>query len=221
MMKKSVLSLALTLLLFSCDPVKYDTGEFPEVPVNFEEINTEFDDYNSTMTFLGEIFPLCFSSNRRTLGGNFDIIYKQILIRFMETTGELRVEEYVSSGISITPTEATLAGAVRQTVTTGDELGPCLLPMWEHYLVGYDSYVLVYSSDVGGNQDMYFTENITTGSYEEPRAITFLNSDSTDAYFTVNRDFTRAYFCSDREGGFDIYSAPLDNSQKPVEALSD
>jgi len=79
-MKGIIVSCIVIYIFFSCDEIfkSHNTGVFPDTPVNFEEINTEFDDYNSTAPTFGETFPLCFSSTRDSKGENFDIIYKGI-----------------------------------------------------------------------------------------------------------------------------------------------
>ena len=63
-----ILPIAITLMLSSCGPVnhKYEQGELPEVPVNLQDFNTEYDDYNSTAPSLGDLIPFCFSTNRKS-----------------------------------------------------------------------------------------------------------------------------------------------------------
>ncbi len=64
----------ITGFTVSCNPDnvgidnKYNTGTFPDVPVNMSNINSEYDDYNSTSPILGNTSPLCFSSKRNSQG---------------------------------------------------------------------------------------------------------------------------------------------------------
>ena len=66
---------------------------FPDSPVNMVDINSVFDDYNSTTSIYGPTFPLCFSSNRNSSGRNFDIIYKLLDVYASVSDGKLTVEE--------------------------------------------------------------------------------------------------------------------------------
>jgi len=74
-MKKPCFIVCTFVIFFiSCElMLRYHTGTFPDTPVNMRTINTEFDDYNSDIPVLGGTFPLCFSSNRNSDGGNHDI----------------------------------------------------------------------------------------------------------------------------------------------------
>jgi len=66
------------LLLQGCPGLSgytYNTRSFPVNPVNLKEINTEYDDYNSSSPVLGKGIPLCFSSNRPGGLRGFDLYY--------------------------------------------------------------------------------------------------------------------------------------------------
>lgn len=189
---------------------KYFTGTFPTTPVNFTEINTEYDDYNASSPFLGETFPLCFSSTRASKGEDFDIVYKLISISFSKTTGEIRIDEArnFDYNTEVTSNNFNLVEAVRKINTPFDELGPFLvfqdLITTETY-ERYYSYVMLYSNNENGNQDIRFTHNSNSKHYEDPLPVSFLNSDADDAYPSFNADRSAIYFCSDREQNFDIY----------------
>jgi len=229
-MKKLFFPLLLLIALLSCEKTstdyKYFTGELPDTPVNFEQINTEFDDYNSTAPTLGETFPLCFSSTRNSNGDNYDIIYKLISIGFSKTAGELSISENTSSNLSVYIENANLNGAINKINSSNNELGPYLIPLSRNYngtnINGrYEMYILVYSNNEDGNQDIKFTENKFSENYEEPKPISFLNTKSNEAYFTLNKDYSKIYFTSDREGSYNIYSALIDNTKDLIEILSD
>ena len=84
------------------------------MPVNFEQINTEYDDYNSTAPTLGETFPLCFSSTRKSKGGDFDLVYKLITISFSKITGELSIYENTSSNLDVVSGNKNINEAIYQ-----------------------------------------------------------------------------------------------------------
>jgi hypothetical protein len=82
----------------------YSSAAFPETPVNMGNINSEYDDYNSASPFVGTTFPLCFSTNRKSRGADFDIIYKMLDVNFSTDDGKVTVaenESYILSDFSI------------------------------------------------------------------------------------------------------------------------
>ena len=74
----AILTLSLFMAMY-CDPIgyRYNQGELPETPVNLQEFNTQYDDYNSTAPSLGDLVPFCFSSNRKSQGEHFDVLYEE------------------------------------------------------------------------------------------------------------------------------------------------
>jgi hypothetical protein len=193
---------------------KYNMGKIPDNPVNFADMNTEYDDYNMTAPTVGETFPLCFSTNRNSLGARFDVIFKTVTIEFDKTTGDLGVFENRSWNLDHVRMVQNLQDAVTLIRTDADELGPYALFMdnlqdpsvnfgW------YSAFLFLYSTGISGDQDIWFTQNLDSLDYAEPRPVQFLNSGSEDAYPCLNGDRTVIYFCSDREGNFDIFRAVI------------
>lgn len=203
---------------------KFHTGYFPEVPVNFEEINTEYDDYNSTAPSLGETFPLCFSSTRNTYGANFDIVYKLVSISFSKFDGTLNVFNNTSGNLDVTIENENIYSALRKINTPNDELGPYLIPQGRNYegtnMNGrFETYIFLYSNNESGNQDIMFTQNLENEKYETPLKVDFLNSEYDDAYPTFNKDYSEIYFTSNRDVNFNIYKVKTDNTKPIVEVL--
>ena len=202
---------------------KYGTGTFPTQPVNFTEINTEFDDYNASAPNLGETFPLCFSSTRNSRGEDFDLVYKLITISFSKTTGELSINDENSNNYDVVSQNSTLVNAMRKVNTTFDEFGPYLSFNED---LNYESneryygYYLLYSNDEDGTQDIRFTHNLNSIQFEDPLPVGFLNSDADDAYPCFNSDHSALYFCSNRDQNFDIYKALTDSETSMVELLA-
>ena len=216
----------LALILQGCPGgygYKYFTGTFPATPVNFTEINTEYDDYNSAAPTLGETFPLCFSSTRGSKGANYDIVYKLITISFSKSTGELSIEEEKNYNYDVVMSNSNLVGAVRKINTSSDELGPFLI-FQDQILTEtnepYYNYVLLYSNNENGRQDIRFTHNSNSLQYEDPQTVSFLNSDSEDAYPCFNANRSAIYFCSDRDQNFDIYRVETDPEKEILDVLS-
>jgi Tol biopolymer transport system component len=221
-MKKFYLVFVLFILtLYSCpfpERYKYDVGTFPVTPVNMGDINSAYDDYNSTSPELGGGGPLCFSSNRGSHGGNFDIIYKSMNVLMDRTDGKLSVTEENSDYLNIQ-----LNRAARIINSAFNEFGPYLIPQgWGGSTYpDYNKYIFLYASDEIGNLDIKLTENLTRESFTSPQDIKFLNSKGDDAYPTLNEDSTAIYFCSNRELNFDIYRADLNKKPDLLSELTD
>jgi hypothetical protein len=202
---------------------KYFKGTFPSTPVNFTEINTEYDDYNASAPNLGESVPLCFSSNRNSLGADFDIVYKPFHIVFSKTTGELYIGTETDGEGEWMRRNSNLVNAVRKINTPENEFGPFLIHMDDDIRTDNEiiaTYFILYSNEKNGNQDIRFTHNTLTGTYEEPALVSFLNSEADDAYPSFNPDRSALYLCSDRDQNFDIYRVELDPEKEILEVLS-
>lgn len=215
-MKTSNLLILISLILTSCTgrPGNYGPGKFPEAPVNFEEINSEYDDYNSAYPpNVDETFPLCFSSSRNSLGVNFDIIYKLISINLSTYTKEFSIYEETNSNY-----DENIVNALAKINTPFNEYGPYFVH--ETKFIN-EKYILLYSNNENGNQDILFTENITNNEYCDPIKVKFLNSEFDDMYPTFNRDCSEIYFCSNRESVFNIYRVKIDTSKSIIANLSD
>lgn len=232
-LKQIVYLVIIMMILSACNifhpdpPVyKYSIGHFPTTPLNLEEFNTEFDDYNSTLPVFLETSPFCFSSNRNSKGGNFDIVYKLMSVAFSKETGELTISEETYGNYDVYIENANILNALSKINTSFDEFGPCLIPHGRNYegtnMNGrYETYFFLYSNNSSGNQDIYFTQNLNTESYVNPLPVAFLNSDYDDAYPTFNQDTSRIYFTSNRNGQFDIYSIETDKQKGILNILTE
>lgn len=205
---------------------KYHTGIFPETPVNLEEFNSEFDDYNATAPTLGQTCPLLYSSSRNSYGENFDIIYKLLTIEFSKTDGSLEVYENKDGRMDILQDYSYINSGLRKVNTTFDEFGPYLIEEGERvdssdFNQYYSTHILLCSSGPEGSQDICFTHNLENRGYEEAEIVHFLNSESDDNYPALNQGRSRIYFCSNREADFDIYSCEIDPSRTLLEELGD
>jgi hypothetical protein len=222
-MKKLLLLFLTVLLVSSCDwffphGYRYDTGTFPSHPVNLEDINSEFDDYNLSAPSFGEWFPLCFSSNRNSKGQNFDIIYKFIVIDFSRTSGELKVYNETNQRYDRVVEAGILKNALPLVNTNSDEMGPYLIrdyfsaSVGNNYPILYEKYTLLYASDFEGSLDIWYTRNDESGEFSNPKKLSWLNTEFNEAYPSFNNDSTELYFCSDSEGDYDIFIANLEGA---------
>ncbi len=224
--KYLALCVILPVIVYACIPNnnRESFGEFPDTPTNLTEFNTEYDDYNSTGPSFGETFPFCFSSNRKSNGDHYDIIYKLMSIEFSKDDRELRIFNNTSGNLSVVIENNNIANAMNKINTSSDEFGPYLIPRG---LVSgssnpnnrYESYILMYSSEHDGNQDILYTHNLDDESYLEPIKIDFLNSPFDDAYPSLNMDNSTVFFSSNRAGEYNIYSHEMDSSQDILDLL--
>lgn len=226
LLKELSIFVLLVMLIYSCEPkYKYSMGKFPNTPTNLTDFNTQYDDYNATAPSLGETFPFCFSSNRNNGGNNFDIIYKLMSIDFSKTSGILKVYNNTSGNSDVVIENSNINNALSKINTTSDEFGPYLIPNGR--VIGgtninnrYETYILLYSSGIDGNQDIMFTHNLDSENYILPQKVDFINSDFDDQYPTFNNDYSKIYFSSNREGVYNIYSNATDNTKNIIEILN-
>jgi hypothetical protein len=218
----TILLSGFILIALTCNKYKYFTGHFPETPVNLEEFNTEYDDYNSASPILGETSPLCFSSTRNSKGENYDIVYKLMSIEFSKINGTLKVYENKNSNLGVFIENDNINNALDIINTSFDEFGPYLIPqgMISDGTDYYESYIFLYSSNQDGNQDIMFTQNIENKNYTSPVKVELLSSESDDAYPVFNHDNSEIYFTSNRDGNFNIYKAKTDNSKEIIGILT-
>jgi len=225
--KLSILVLIMSLI-YSCKPnneYKYFTGKFPDTPTNLTEFNTKYDDYNSTAPSLGETFPFCFSSNRNSKGKDYDIIYKLMTIGFSKTTGILKIYNNTSGNLDVVIENSNLNNAIKKINTTANEFGPYLIPKGRkqngtNINKRYEAYIFLYSSGIDGNQDIMFTHNLDNENYITPQKVNFINSKFDDAYPTFNKDNSKIYFTSNREGVYNIYYNKTDKTKDILEILN-
>jgi hypothetical protein len=223
-MKKSILFLMLLVLLTSChSKFKYNTGYFQDDVVNFSDVNSEYDDYNMADPDIHSYTLFNFSSNRKSKGGNFDIVGEGMYIIWSKTSGSLEI------GTDLDATEFNYLIPFFDSVNTPcNELGPYALDYAERINNGEYAWndLLLYANDCSGNFDIKFVHCVKTYSMdsevvniEPPQEIGFVNTGSNELYPSFygaefyNLDLwgqdpgkiEKMLFCSDRSGNYDIY----------------
>jgi hypothetical protein len=203
-----VISLSLDSCLPKCDD--YIEGSLPEIAVNLEEFNSEYDDYNSTAVPQGAFIPFCFSTNRNSEGDNFDIVYEPMSIGLDEITEEITVLNNDDNWESYNEEFMVVQNALDQINSDGDELGPYFLLNQNSFFTDY-YFLFMYASDEGGDFQISFTYNtISDEDFVESHEIEFLNSPYDDLYPIFNMYYTKMFFCSNRDDDiFNIYSADI------------
>lgn len=223
-------------LLIGCSPTpppvpKHETAFLTTVS-NLGNLNSPYDDYNSNVPPNSSgIYPLVFSSNRYSSGKNFDFVYKWMSIKMDETTGIPNIEENVNTSPyqDLYTANANIDLALSRINTDADELGPNLIGLGTRTTrlsngsnVNYNFYAFLYATNLNGNLDIRYVENSSTGDYQNPKSLDFLNSSKDDAYPCISKDSSSIYFCSNRNGNFDIFKADLPlNGGRFLKALMD
>jgi hypothetical protein len=209
MKKPSYLILVLLILLIiftsitGCkkaeNPIKYPLGTFPDSVYNLAGLNSQYDDKNSTLYLIGNTFPIIFSSNRGSLGGQFDLVQGNIGFTFDQTTGSFSV----SSAMSVDPFYASL---ISQANTAGNDFGPL-----DHFSsADGNEYLILASQDAGDSLDLYYLKylphfNDNMPVVHGPFAAKVFNTEYNEAYISFDTNEDSAYFSSDRNGKYDIF----------------
>jgi hypothetical protein len=196
-----------SLLALCCTPgckkiksaIKYAQGTFPDTSKSIAGLNSQYDDYNSTLYILSNSISIIFSSNRGSSGGQFDLVQGSLRYQFDQTSGAFDM-----SGEMINDPFFTVL--LKKANTSGNDLGP-------YYLIssteGYE-YLLVASQNAGGPLDLYYLKFLpffgnSIPDISGPFPVKLLNSASEDAYISFDSNQDSAYFTSDRNGNFDIF----------------
>jgi len=211
MYRSIFLFLVISFILNSCLPTcdEYPEGSLPVTPVNLEEFNTEYDDYNSTAVPQGAFVPFCFSTNRNSEGDNYDIVYEPMTINWDRNTGNITVLNNYDGWESYHDEFKVLQGALDSINSDGNELGPYFILNKNSYLSNY-YFLCMYASDAEGDFQIGFTYNDNTPDFEPCQEIKFLNSPYDDLYPSFNMYYNKIYFCSNRDNDvFNIYSTDL------------
>ena len=196
-----VLVLFFALLVSSCsiDDDEELLGQFPEEPVNFEAINSVYDDYNSASPYyLYQQFPYLFSSNRGSSGGEFDIVNFIVEYYYIEDTEEA-IFDILDYGVS------SYDSILTRINTSSNEFGPYIM-----YSRDYLYDFLFYATDSAGNLDIGYSEHsVYEDTWEDPIRLDKINTEFNEAYPSFTSDQGEMYFCSDKNGDYDIYKVGL------------
>jgi hypothetical protein len=106
--------------------------------------------------------------------------------------------------------------------TSGNEFGPYLTYYQNNGFIDSD-FLLLYATDLDGNFEINYTFNKDKSAFSQGNPVQFLNSGFDDLYPSFNADFSRIYFCSDRENeNFDMFYVNISKTDKEIiKVLSD
>lgn len=224
MITKSTIQISNLILLFViglglsfCTPYNINPeqeykafGWFPDSPGNIADLNTVYDDYNSNIHVTGKRIDLYYSTNKETQGDNFDISSRCIdaFLNLDSNVFDFRVSN----------AEANFAYTLLPIINTKfDEYGP--FSFYSDSLTNSCTcWYFMYANNKNGNFDIHFTYTSLRdwGHWDSKRQFfgpfdaTILNSESDDFYPTINADYFKLYFSSNRGQNYDIYEIDMD-----------
>jgi hypothetical protein len=191
------------------NPIKFPYGTFPDSIINLTDINSVFDDYNSTVYEIKGELPILFSSNRKSSGGQFDLEQGKLTYTFSQTTGSFDLKSAITNDVFT-------SRLISKAITAGNDFGPY---RFFSTIDGLE-YLILSSVNESGNLDFYYLKNspVYGSSLPEisgPFPLNLLNSSSDDAYICFDSNLDSIFFSSDRTGKFDIYMHSI-NINKPL-----
>lgn len=213
---------AFVLFFTGCLPVDPDYNfEYETIitntPANLEKLNSEFDDYNSNLSYPGARSEIYYSTNRKSSGGNYDIIYKTFDISYHKR------DDVVNFSFPENTYNTSFQEKLFRLINMeSDELGPYSFngtQGWEYFF---------YANSEGEDFDikLVYTPRLDWGTYNGqerlygPLSLNTINSDHDDLYPTINQEGTKIYFCSNRENNmFKIYSGSINPESLLHESL--
>ena len=217
-------------------PNKYKDGRFPDNPVNFEMLNSAYDDYNSALPIILHHYQFHFSSNRNSYGENFDITGQGFSIIWDQEFGTLDIEKAQSDY------DTNLYHLFNMINTNQNEFGPYELgyEYWQDQDTVVNRHLIVYStgSDTAGfDSKIAWFDRMPYGgitNYHGPFDIKLINSEFEDQYISFyGKDFVtlsydyenfkkieQMYFCSNRSGNYDIFKVDKPEGMDIVEYLT-
>ena len=213
----------ILLLLFTGCPYgyRYDEGKFPSDPVNIGFVNSVYNDYNMSAPTIDEHRYLYFSSDRNSYGADYDVVGGNFYVEWDKDKGTLRVDDRPSYWQDHDYADSLLF----LMNDDSDQLGPYSLP-YRSYMNRSQFFtdVMIYADDRGGDLDIMYVafrgegEHPKEGEYSGPEEVAFLNTASNEAYLAFwgsgfllweygveSGAIEEVYFCSDRDGDYDIY----------------
>ena len=215
-MKKHIslyLVLALILIVTSSsncggdDPkIKYENGFFADSTINLYGLNSEYDDLNMALPQITMYLPVIFSSNRNSGGNDFDLVTGVFSYIFNQIDGSFELySEMLSSDFY-----DYLENAAN---TDGNDFGPSRI------FNGLDGkeYFFCASESSEGDLDLRYMNYYPSGGNNPPTGVTMsdlsvLNTPANEAYLTFDREFSKVYYTTDRNGDYDIYENPVEIS---------
>lgn len=207
MNKLVILILINFYLIYSYSQENSDTVFIMKEPINLQELNSEFDDYNSmTSVVVYPIQRLIFSTNRSSQGDNFDLIsYRFDLIPVRQKDNTYKTTYSIKKD--------SILSDIDYVNTDCNEFGPYYKKFNPtHYGRGIDSMLFFITRDCGKDLDIFYAKyqyDTYLGPYSrlgDFQGLDFINTSFNEGYISLSMDYKNIYYCSNANGSFDIYT---------------
>ncbi len=218
------------LLLLSCekkeDPFKLETldskGGFPQIPQNLSIFNSVYDDYNSDIEpGMYDNNTFVFSSNRNSKGRDFDFVLYSMGITYLYDKNVVSVYKS-SNGTSLS---GTVESMLLNINTSSNQFGPYIYPLTYDINHAAEEFIFFYTQETNGTADIkYMLYRVTKSGYytfgktEGPYDLKLINTPKNESYISISNN--KIYYCSDKDGNYDIYQLPIDTTKNIVDFLS-
>ncbi len=201
-----VLSL-LTIFLFNrcSDDEIPELKSFTEQAVNVEDVNTEYDEMNETVTgFLNQHMTFLISSNKNSNGSQYDI-HNYLLRAEGLTTGNSIFFDLDTNGYEhYNP----LISKINTTSNEGN------VSVYRNTYYGYD--IFLYTTDSSGHTDFHYSEgDIYTGEWEEPLLLNKLNTSYNEQEIAIINN--TILYSSNLDGDYDIYKVDINEGSTLID----
>ncbi len=213
MKRKVFLVILIIIILGAILGACYQTRHFLEIQpkvVNMEELNTEYDDFNAAgLPSYRSQQDFLFSTNAPSKGEYFDIQYaRKDLTMGWDDDDDKKVTDKHTFNLRIM--EGPTPFLEEEVNSDSDEYGPFITHLEGEYFRFKDNY------DKLENDIIYFVasdredgKNFSIYYYTKEGGLNEFKGnkeEANDYYLTYHRESNTIYFCSNRNGSYDIYS---------------
>lgn len=187
-------------------------GRFMYDVDNLSEINSEYDDYNSNLPMNKYGFGYLVFSSKRDRKDYFNLVGFPIQISY----NEKQEKPFLDRTSSINYGETSWHGSYMLKANNEfNVLGPYFIDKYN--LISYENSpnynMLLFSDDETGDFDIKAFYEDENGNISEKYLMDYLNSAKDDLYPYINFIGNEIYFCSNRDGNFDIYKATIGENE--------
>jgi hypothetical protein len=229
---KNLLKFLILASLVSCnEDLPFETGVFPEDPVNLIELNTQYDEMNSNYvpSTLNQEAQFIFSSNSKKMEKDFDFEARFLSFLWDKEVGTLthRILNNNTEGYT------DFYNKVQELQSDCNEKGP-----YSYYekrgAVGLR--FMIYSKDCGGNYKIVGREfsgpSFSNRLIPEESSFRLFEDNSNEMYPSfMGKNFSKELsdskigkpdqliFSSDKSGNFKLYQLKIPSSQNPFDFL--
>jgi len=179
--------------------IKYSKGIFPDSVIDLINLNSEYDDYNTALFSIEGVCPVIFSSNRGSKGAQFDLVQGVISFGFDQETGFFSLNSDITNDIYY-------GTIISKANTAGNDFGP-----YSYFSSndGYEYFILASETNEHG-LDFFFLKSLPRFENAVPNVsglfpVNVINTRNNEAYISFDFNGDSVYFCSDRNGDYDIF----------------